>query len=790
VALTALSSGANLTCTFSFAPGAIDLATDVTNPNGPGNFTPGVWCITGAASIGTAGINLSGSGTYIFRMTGALTTDANSAVRTAGGASACDVFWTPGGATTLGANSTFLGTDIDASGITIGSTVAWQGRALAFGGTVSTDTDTIAVPPCAAPPNPAMTVAKSSTTSSLSAPGTVSYSYLVTNSGDVTLTGISLSDNNDNNDVSCPSATLASGANMTCSATHTFTQAELNAGGTLDNTVTASSNETREVTANLSIPIRQSSALTLEKTIFSGSPFSSAGGTISYHFLVTNTGNVSLANPVTVTDDQSADESCPNTNTVGNHDGFLDPGESLTCTASHAVTQADLNAGSLTNHATAHAGQVNSNEDQATAQAAQSSGLTLAKTIFSGSPYGTVGGIITYHFLVTNTGNVSLANPVTITDDQSTDESCPNTNTVGNHDGFLDPGESLTCTASHTVTQADLNAGSLTNHATAHAGRTASNQAQATATVNGLADLSIIKTADTSNISVGAQVTFTIRIQHTGSSRADATAVVVTDVLPQGLELVSGPVCNLGSQTADAQCTYDSSTRTITARWSKFTLAGGAGQISLSVRGNRGLDCMHQMTNVAVVRWNRDSAESDLSLYPRCATHLPVTGFLPGVDLSSRPGLSYDSGYGMSMDISRLGLGGMNIVGVPLVNGTWDVFSLGADAGWLESTAAPGQDGNSVISAHVTDIYGWDGPFAQLGALEAGDAIYIHASGEVYTYVVQTMRNVAPDDLSVLEDAGVPMLTLVTCSDPNYVTHTYDARLVVQAVMVQQSPEQ
>ena len=30
----------------------------------------------------------------------------------------------------------------------------------------------------------------------------------------------------------------------------------------------------------------------------------------------------------------------------------------------------------------------------------------------------------------------------------------------------------------------------------------------------------------------------------------------------------------------------------------------------------------------------------------------------------------------------------------------------------------------------------------------------------------------------------------MTCSDPNYVTHAYDARLVVQAVMVQQSPEQ
>jgi hypothetical protein len=143
----------NQPCDFSYAPGAIDLATDVTTPDGVGEFTPGIYCIDGAASIGGGGtITLTGAGTYVFRMTGALNTTAGSVVTLAGGASACDVFWTPGAATTLGANSTFIGTDIDASGITIGSTVTWTGRALAFGGTVSTTTDTISVPTCTTPP--------------------------------------------------------------------------------------------------------------------------------------------------------------------------------------------------------------------------------------------------------------------------------------------------------------------------------------------------------------------------------------------------------------------------------------------------------------------------------------------------------------------------------------------------------------------------------------------------------------------------------------------------------------
>ena len=140
----------NQPCSFSFAPGPIDLASDTTH--GPvGVYTPGVYCITGSGSVGGGGtITLNGTGTYIFRMDGALTTSAGSVVVLAAGASACDVWWTPTQATSLGANSTFVGTDIDAAGITIGSTVTWTGQALAFGGTVTTDADTITAPTCAA----------------------------------------------------------------------------------------------------------------------------------------------------------------------------------------------------------------------------------------------------------------------------------------------------------------------------------------------------------------------------------------------------------------------------------------------------------------------------------------------------------------------------------------------------------------------------------------------------------------------------------------------------------------
>lgn len=135
-------------CTYNFPSGPVDLATDVTH-GAVGVYNPGVYCLTGAADAVSSGtIALDGAGTYIFRMDGALTTGANSIITAINGASACNVWWTPTQATSLGANSTFLGTDIDAAGITIGDNVAWEGQALAFGGTVTTDNDTLTSPTC------------------------------------------------------------------------------------------------------------------------------------------------------------------------------------------------------------------------------------------------------------------------------------------------------------------------------------------------------------------------------------------------------------------------------------------------------------------------------------------------------------------------------------------------------------------------------------------------------------------------------------------------------------------
>jgi large repetitive protein len=109
--------------------------------------------------------------------------------------------------------------------------------------------------------------------------------------------------------------------------------------------VTTDSAETSPVTNTLDIPIAQSPALTITKTITSGATFAAVGDVISYEYRVVNSGNVTVDGPITVTDDRTG-VTCPATSSLG-------PGASMTCTADYLVTLDDLDAGSVTNTAIA-----------------------------------------------------------------------------------------------------------------------------------------------------------------------------------------------------------------------------------------------------------------------------------------------------------------------------------------------------------------------------------------------------------------------------------------------------
>ena len=111
--------------------------------------------------------------------------------------------------------------------------------------------------------------------------------------------------------------------------------------------------------------------------------------------------------------------------------------------------------------ASATNGTITSPTDTVTVPATQSPALTLKK---SANPltYTTVGQTITYDYLLTNSGNVTLGSPFAVTDDKAT-VTCPAAVTS------LAPGATLNCTATYIITQADLDSGSVINIATATA---------------------------------------------------------------------------------------------------------------------------------------------------------------------------------------------------------------------------------------------------------------------------------------------------------------------------------
>ena len=101
--------------------------------------------------------------------------------------------------------------------------------------------------------------------------------------------------------------------------------------------------------------------------------YNAAGQEIAYSYQVTNDGNTTLFGPFSSVDNVTSNETCPPT-------GGLAPGASITCTSSHTITQADVDAGSVTNIASATNGAVTSPTDTVTVTAVQNPQLTLAKT--------------------------------------------------------------------------------------------------------------------------------------------------------------------------------------------------------------------------------------------------------------------------------------------------------------------------------------------------------------------------------------------------------------------------
>jgi hypothetical protein len=109
---------------------------------------PGVYN-SNAGTFGITGtLTLDGQGdpdaVFIFQMASTLTTASSSVVSLINGARVCNVFWQVGSSATIGTSSTFVGTILALTSITVTTGATVDGRVLALNGAVTLDSNTIA----------------------------------------------------------------------------------------------------------------------------------------------------------------------------------------------------------------------------------------------------------------------------------------------------------------------------------------------------------------------------------------------------------------------------------------------------------------------------------------------------------------------------------------------------------------------------------------------------------------------------------------------------------------------
>jgi uncharacterized repeat protein (TIGR01451 family) len=458
----------------------------------------------------------------------------------------------PGGTVTCSANYTIAQADIDAGGVTNTATAA-------SGGTTSA-ADSVTVPSVK---KPAMTMVKNATSVAFTIPGDVSnYEYIITNTGNTTITDhITVSDNRIAS-VNCPvwpGTGLAPGDTYTCTASYAATQDDLDLGS-VTNLATATDGTTTTPPASRTIPANAQPALTLTKVALTPA-FAAVGDVISYQYDVKNTGNVTLTQPVTITDDKFSPS------TFSCFSGFnltpLPPDNIKSCTANYTVTQADLDRGFVTNNAFASTTfgttpiNVTSPPDSETVNAGTAPALQVIKSVLPATAPA-AGDVLTYTLAVKNTGNQTLSS-INVTDPLIPSLACTiatlNVNTTDN-----------SCTGTYTVTQADVDAGTIHNVASASGVNPQGNPVSDTGTLDKATSvaspaMTLVKTPSLASYNApGQPIGYTFTVANTGN--VTLTNIKITD--PKVPSLATNPSCTIASLAPGASNNSCSGTYTTT----------------------------------------------------------------------------------------------------------------------------------------------------------------------------------------------------------------------------------
>lgn len=271
----------------------------------------------------------------------------------------------------------------------------------------------------------------------------ITWTYVVTNTGNTTINELAVVDAPSNPAdpapvVSCPGTSLAPGATMTCSATgaaranqyaNTATATGTDSLGTPVGPVTDPSHYMGTAPS-----IHLEKATNGQDADNAPGPILAVGDPVTWTYVATNTGN-SVLTGLRIIDDTEGDVPCAAT-------GALAPGASTTCTLTGTAVE-----GQYTNNATVTAqslsGVTVTNSDPSHYFGA-APGVEIEKSTngedadSAPGPSIPVGDDVFWAYVVTNTGNVTL-HSWDVTDDQVTEIRCPRP--------FILPGGRVTCTA-------------------------------------------------------------------------------------------------------------------------------------------------------------------------------------------------------------------------------------------------------------------------------------------------------------------------------------------------------
>jgi gliding motility-associated-like protein/uncharacterized repeat protein (TIGR01451 family) len=440
----------------------------------------------------------------------------------------------------------------------------------------------------------------------------VQYLVTVENTGNVTLTGVTvtdtLKDKKDNSidlssgdltyagaDMGSVKGTLEPGETATYNGYHIIDQDIVDAGG-LSNVATADAN-------NLSAPVDSDDPSTTTvigdptETLITATPnmvveksaelvnnndgVIEAGDLIKYTIVATNTGNVTLFDVEIIDSLRNGSGNVLDIDTSAWVKRDISPGKEEIYTAYYQIDQDAADSGKVINTAFAKATKPDGTEfvsldDSVTVSMTATPSISILKTKVEND--GTndkmdVGEAIDYTITITNTGNVTLDNITlteTLTDGKGNETdllsamtlaSINDTTTTQTSITSLEVGDKATYTISYTVTQTAMNSGKVTNVATVTAttpdGTTLPTEtsAEIESLMGQAPAMTVTKTASptTDNFILGDTITYTIVVENTGN--VEFTDVVVTDNslvdgAGESLSLTDGP-------TYDGTGTFD-----------------------------------------------------------------------------------------------------------------------------------------------------------------------------------------------------------------------------------------